>query len=381
VEIKVEQTELVKALSKYQSLVSRKSTMPILSFCLIETSKNAIFISGSDLEVSVKLQVKAEIVQEGAVGVVAKTLFELVRELNSGTITIKLEAANRVKLTHGRSKFNLVGVDAKDFPSLPGLDSEATLSISADTLAEMINMTLYAVSNDETRYNLSGVCFESPFQDGIRFVATDGHRLALITRKFDNAELIGKLIIPKRGLSESRRIIEDSRGGEINFGVGEDGFFILATDNQHIAIRLIDEDFPSYSEVIPATKGVQIKINCGQFLQCLKRVALIVNEQSRPVKLDFANDVLTLSGYSPEIGDAREELSIEYSTEPISIGFNARYLVELCNAFGESSELVIEILSGMEPTKFYRLGDTSSLAVVMPMRLEGIEELNKASGY
>jgi DNA polymerase III subunit beta len=379
-EIQVEQSELSKGLSKYQALVSRKSTMPILSFCLIQADQNCIYLLGSDLEVSVKLKIPAKVISSGTIGIMSKTFFELVRELNSGLITIRLENVNKVRLTHGRSRFNLVGVDAKDFPVLPGLENEAPFTIEADTFLEMINMTLYAVSNDENRYNLSGVCLESPNSDQLRLVATDGHRLALVNRDYSSPVGFNQLIIPKRGLAESRKIIEEYKGSKINFGVASDGFFIISTKLQQVAIRLIDEEFPAYSEVIPVSQGVKIHVNCSQFLHSLRRVSLII-EENRPVRFEIAENTLTMLVDSPNLGDAREEIGIEYNSEQIIIGFNARYLVEVCNAFGEDCELTMEILSGMEPTKFYRSDDPSALAVVMPIRLEMLDNITTDSGY
>ncbi len=368
-EFKVEQEELNRALNKFHGLVAKKSTIPIFSYLLLESQDGTLSLSGSDLDVSVKLKIPAKVIEPGALAVSSKMLADIVRELTSGEVLFKLDQGNRLRIKYARSQFKLVGVAQSQFPELPGLNVSPQYQIQADVLSEMINRTLYAVANDDARYNMGGVCFESPYEGCLRLVATDGHRLAMVTRENSTVADLNRFIVPKRGLAESRRVLDDLKGVEISFGF-EEGFFVLKADNEQIAIRLIDEEFPEYSEVIPLDQGNQITLDCDLFSQALRRVALMVSDQNKCIRMEFTEGSLIITSSSPELGEAREELEIDYPETSISIGFNARFLIDVCGSLGESGEVIIELLGAMEPAKFYAPGDDSCLAVVMPMRLE-----------
>lgn len=364
--------DLHKALQMVQSIVEKRTTMPILSNVLLSANQDQLRISATDLEITAAIDVPAKVAKKGSTTVNAKVFADLVKELPEGNVEIKLGDAERLEIKAGATNLKIVGVSSDEYPALPGLGFEVKARLEPQQLLDMIHKTVHAMSSDETRYNLNGICFEM-HQGGkksaslLRLVATDGHRLSLVSRPCGNLELKERIIVPRKGVMEMRKILEDTKG---DIGVAfEEGFLVLQNQAAKVSIRLIDGEFPDYNQVIPKEAGVLAKIGVKQLSQALRRVALLVTDKSKCVRFDFSKGRLRLSSASPELGEATDELEIDYQGKPLSVGFNAKYLADFASALTEENTLVIELNGELGPGKFAIEGDESFLGIIMPMRL------------
>lgn len=373
-EVTIAQNDLARCLMATQNIVERKTTMPILVNVLITASADRLSISATDLETTAVATVAAQVHSFGSTTVNTKMFAEIVRELPSGEVKLKLHPGERLEIISNNSSLRLIGVSAEEFPALPGMAMQVGGRIGARQLLEMINKSIYAASLDETRFNLTGVCFEK-IVDGrgkgaisLRLIATDGHRLAMITRGVEDIKLDQSVIIPRKGLLELKKILDIYSDQEIGFAI-EEGFCLVETPREKISMRLIDGEFPDYNQVIPKGDGEQVVVNSRQLADALKRVALMVADKGKGVRLEFSGNLLRISSSSPELGEAEEEMDVKYGGEPLAIGFNARYVIDIVSALADEGELCIELNGKTGPTKFYAVGDRSAIAVLMPMRI------------
>jgi DNA polymerase-3 subunit beta len=379
----VTKEEFSKALQLVQSAVSKRTTMPILSNLKISADQksNTIQLTASDLELSAVCSVKASVKRSGSTTVSAKVFGDIIRELPEGDITLVLGEGERLDVHSKGSKFKIVGISADEYPTLPGLACVASDIVPARVLLEMVNRTLYAVSLDETRFNLNGVCFENLTGEKsakgkkretegatLRLVATDGHRLAIATRPVASLTFSGRVIVPRKALSEIRRVLELEVDKDVAFGIQE-GFFVLEASDFKLAARLIEAQYPDYSQVLPQKMGVKATLNTKELTHALRRVMLIVTDREKGVRLSFAPGTLRITSSSPELGEASEELPVAYDGAVATIGFNAGYLLDVANALGDSETMTFELNGELGPGKFFSEQDESSIAIVMPMRL------------
>lgn len=370
-ELTIKKSELNKALSGVQSIVQKKTTMPILSNVLMSASDGSLNISATDLEIALSAKVQANISKPGATTVNAKVLYDVIKELPDADVTLKVGEGERLEVVCGKSRTRIIGASAEEFPGLPGQGLSPKAKIPAKQLSEIISKTIYSVSMDETRFNLNGVSFEVIEADGqklLRLVATDGHRLAMITRPAGALGFKGAVLVPRKGLLEINKLISEYPSEEIAVGI-EDGFIITEVPGVKLSVRLIDGEFPDYRQVMPKQKGVKAIVNGAELAMALRRVSLMVTDKAKGSRLDFSNGALRISSYSPELGDATEEISVEYKGEPLSVGFNARYILDIVTAVQETQRFVIELHGELGPGKLYPESDESCMAIVMPMRL------------
>ncbi len=373
-EITLPKSELNRALSITQSIVAKKTTMPILANVLLSVADGQLKISATDLEITAIVGAKAKVKSKGSTTVNGKIFADIVRELPEGDVTIKLTEGERVEIISKGSKLRMIGVSAEEYPSLPGIIFEPKSKLSSKQLLEMINKTIYSVSTDETRFNLNGVCFEI-VNDGkkkgasiLRMVATDGHRLALITRPAGDLKFEGRVIVPRKGLAEIRKVLSPDEDSPVGIDIKE-GFLILESGDTRISMRLVDGEYPNYEQVIPKEKGVLATIPGTELSQALRRSALMVTDRGKCVKMDFNSGSLKISSSSPELGDSVEELPITYTGKPLSIGFNALYILDFVASLGEAQNVVIELNGELGAGKFGADSDESYFGIVMPMRL------------
>lgn len=368
----VQRADVHKALAMAQSIVERKTTMPILSNILLSAKDGNFKISATDLEIASVIKVPGKIKGQGSLTVNGKILSELVKELGDGDIEFRVVEGARLKISSNRSELNIVGVSAEEYPSLPGVSLDTKGKISASLLQEMIQRTLYCVSADETRFNLTGVCFEwledKKSGSQLRLAATDGHRLAAITRPVSGLSITERVIVPKKGLQELRRLLEEQVQEEIGFSIQE-GFMVVETNEAKMSVRLIDGEFPDYHQVIPKDPGSEVRVRSADLAQALRRVSLVIPDKIKGVEFNIAQGGLKISSSSSELGDAKEELIVDYAGEPIRVGFNARYVLDLIQSFGEESTLVMDLHGEVGPGRFFTEQDRACIAIVMPMRL------------
>lgn len=380
-DVTISKSDLSKALFLSQSVVERRTGMPILANILLGAADGKLRVSASDLEITTISAAPAKVVSKGSTTVNARVFNEIVKELPDGEVRLRLAQGERIEILAKNSKWKVIGVNADEYPSLPGIGFEVKSKIPAKQLLEMITHTVYAVSQDEMRFNLSGVCFEMvPTIDNakggkikkgerlLRLVATDGHRLSMVTRPVDGLSFDGTIIVPRKGLVEVRKILDAEGDREVGIAV-IDGFLIVEGSDAKISVRLIDGEFPDYHQVLPKTEGEKFSMRSGELSQALRRVALMVTDKGKCVRFDLAKGSLKISSSSPELGEASEELAVGYSGGPLSVGFNARYMLDITSSLHEDQALMIELNGELGPGKFFPESDESYVAIVMPMRL------------
>ena len=371
----IHKKEFLKGLSLMQSVAGRKTTLPILSHILIEGEKNSIYLTGTDLETGIREELTATVQQGGKASISAKKLYEIVRELPEEMIHIKKKENHWITLQCGKSIFNLAGLDPDEFPSLPTYQDEYFSKVSTHLMKEMIEKTVFAASNEESRYHLNGVLF-SQSQQGtkvvLRMVATDGHRLSLIDRENQAIRGIEKgIIIPKKGVLEIKKIMGDQDGEEEieSYFDQTHGFFKMG--KSLMVIRLIDGEFPEYDQVIPKGNDKKIVMQKERMYGCLRRVSTMASERVEGIKLSLKRNSIELNSYHQDFGDAKEEVEVSYEGPPIEIGFNARFLMEALNVM-DMDEVMMELKDEGSPGILKPLSTTESsnqICIIMPMRI------------
>ncbi len=370
-EFQISVDELSKALYRAQGIVEKKSTMPILSSVLIEAKKTPeggrVTVSAYDLEIGVSGDHPAEVIKEGAVALQAKSLYEIVRNLPENVVVLKKTGNNRVEISSGTAEFKVVGQSAEEFPALPKVDNTPFVSVGVAALLEMIEKTSFAISTDETRYYLNGVYFD-PGETTTKMVATDGHRLAMIEKPLAGDFGLRKgVIIPRKGLMELRRLLleETSAPGELGFNESSG---VFRRQGLVMVMRLIDGQFPDYTQVIPTEGERQIQLPRARFLETLRRVALISADKMGAVKLELGPNLLRVTSQNPDLGEAKEDLVIDHQGAPLKIGFNARYLQDVLTAI-DNDAVALDLADELSPCVVRPAEDKSYVAVIMPMRI------------
>ena len=374
-ELKIGSQELARALGRSQGIVERKSTMPILSHVLLEVRKgNELHISATDLDLSVTSQHACEAGKDGAVAVSAKHLYEIVKALPEQTVTLKRAANNYLEVKSGPSEFRIVGLPAEDFPALPRFEKLHFVDVDPAALLDQIDRTFFAASSDETRYNLNGVYFE-PQGPVLRLVATDGHRLTVSERPLAGDFGLKKgVILPKKGLNELRKLLTEATEAGEEKPVAQLGFAensaVFRRPGVTLVMRLIEGLFPDYKQVIPKPGEKIVTVGRERFLQTLRRVSLLSSDKSHAVKLELAPGTLRVLSQNPDLGDAREDVPVEYTGEPLKIGFNSRYLTDVVAAL-KADDVRLELADDLSPGVLKGAGepDAGYTAVVMPMRI------------
>ncbi len=368
----IEKEVFLKGLSRVQGIVEKRNTIPILSNVLIEADQDGIFLTATDLEVGMRASYPAKTKTAGKITVSAKKIYEIIKELPEKEISFKAKDNCWIEISCGKSVFNIVGLSSDEFPHFPEPDESKLVPLSSSLLGEMIEKTYFSVSTDETKYNLNGIYFKTEVEDGnniLRLVATDGHRLAMALKTIDQVdieELGTGVIFPRKGILELKKITEDAED-DIKLGFMDNSAVVINADTV-VVMRLVDGDFPDYTRVIPKNNESIIKLPRDLFLHALKRMAILSSEKSKGVKVELKSGQLEISSSNPEIGDAHEELEIDYSGEELSIGFNARYMIDILQVLdGENINLAVK--DNLSPGLITPDGNGDFLAVVMPMRL------------
>jgi DNA polymerase-3 subunit beta len=372
--IAIEKAELQKGLGRIQAIVEKRNSMPILANVLLEASKKGkkaqIQLSATDLEVGIRGSHDAEVEVAGGVTASAKKLFEIVRELPDETVQIATTENQYLDIRCARARFVLAGTSADEYPTLPGFTPGRTVRIQAAVLSDMIERTMYATSLDETRYNLNGVYFEVLSDTGkIRMVATDGHRLSYADRSvgLELEGLASGVIIPRKGLAELKRLVDEDDADEVELAFeGNNG--LARKGEVTLVMRLIEGEFPNYRQVIPKSASHRLTVPTDPLRHALRRVAILSAERSRAVRFQVGAGKLTMSSSNPELGEAQEELDIDYSGPALSVGFNAGYLQEALAAT-RAKEVAVAFQDEMSPIQVRPTDDDDTLAIIMPMRL------------
>ncbi len=373
----IDKKEFIKGLGLMQSVAGRKTTLPILSHILLEWDKHSLYLTGTDLETGIREELIAKTHQKGKASVSAKKLFEIVRELPEEVIHIQKKDNQWITLQCGKSTFNLAGLDPEEFPSLPAYQEESFSLVSTRLFREMIEKSVFAASNEESRYHLNGILLVRSKQAGkevLRMVATDGHRLSLIDRENQKVHGVEEkgIIVPKKGILEIKKIIGD-RDGEEEMGIYFDsthGFFKMG--KSLTVIRLIDGEFPEYEQVIPKGNDKKLVMAKERMISSLKRVSTMASERMEGVKFSLRENSVEMSSTHQDFGDAKEEVEVVYEGPPLQVGFNARYLIEAFNVI-DTEEVLMELKDEGSPgilrPSSSGAGISGQISIIMPMRL------------
>jgi DNA polymerase-3 subunit beta len=372
--ITLDRDKTFEILQKLQSVVEKKNTVQILSNILCVAEKGKLSLSATDLEVGIKVSLPAKIEQEGKITLSAKNFFDIVKELPSQPFQLSTKSNDWVEILSGKSKFSIVSLSAEDYPSLPSFEERTYFEANTEKLSDMIDRTAFAVSTDATRYNLNGVYFEPIENQLMRMTATDGHRLSFIDQEvfLKMPELKRGMIIPKKGLSELKKFLDDSPASlQLAF---DRGYLFAKTttkvtqEENSLFIRLIESEYPDYKQVIPKVSDKSAKIARDPFIAALRRVSLLAHEKSRGVKFIFSPNMLTISSSNPDMGEAREEIDVEYQGETVDIGFNAKYLLD-CLPVIDSDQIEFRFKDRLNPGIVHGLDQKNHTYIVMPMRI------------
>lgn len=367
-ELKAKRQDFLAALYWLQNTVERRTTMPILANVLVELQNGVVRVTATDLEIGVRAKLEGEILQEGAITLNAKKLYEIVRESSGDTIQLKRLENDWVEIKSGKSVFKMVGLDPKDFPTFPEFDAGSLFPVPAKVIKEMIDKTIFSISTDETRSNLNGSYLEEGEGGKVRMVATDGHRLAMVERQVGTLGLKKGVVLPRKGLGELRKILEEADEGVAKLGFKEN-MAMVVHGNVELFMRLVEIEFPDYSKVIPKGNPYNVKIEQRGFLQALRRVSILSSDRYKGIKIEVKPTSMAISANNPDLGEATEELDVEYNGKAMAVGFNARYLIDVLNVLKDDGYVDIELKDELSPSLLRKVGDDGYMYVVMPMKL------------
>ena len=365
--ITVEQSALLKALAHTQSIVERRQTIPILANVLLEASGDVVALKATDNELEIAEKVPAKVEEEGAITVPAHKLYDIVRRLPEGAeLSLAFsEETNQVNIVSGRSKFALASIAPEGFPSMAREETPFSFDLPAEQLLALINQTSFAVSVEETRYNLNGIYLHEK-EGKLVAVATDGHRLACTKVALpDGAKDIPGVIIPRKTIGEVAKLA----------GEGVESLHISLSANQirftmndiELSSRLVDGTYPDYEKVIPTGNDKMLEADAKALANVIERVS-VVSEKSRGIKLSLRENLLQVSAAAVDEGSAEDELDAVYTGEELDIGFNFRYLLDiLAQIKGQNVKMTLQ--DGVSPVILQDAADTTTLFVLMPMRV------------
>jgi DNA polymerase III subunit beta len=370
--VTVERTALLKSLGRVHRVVERRNTIPILANVLIRADKSKLSLKATDLDLEVIDAVDAEVSPGGSTTVPAHMFYEIVRKLPEGSQVVLEASGDRAMLAirAGRSRFTLQTLPESDFPDLAAGEMTHKFTLAAAELKRLIDKTQFAISTEETRYYLNGIYLHtagSGKSTMMRAVATDGHRLAQVELALPSgAAGMPGIIVPRKTVGEVQRLIEDGEAevaielsqGKIRFSIGD----VVLTS------KLIDGTFPDYARVIPVANDKELVVDKKDFEASVDRVSTVSSERGRAVKLSISSGRLLLSVTNPDSGSATEELEIEYSADPIDIGFNSRYLLDIAAQI-EGEVAVLKLADAGSPTLIQDRDSAGALYVLMPMRV------------
>lgn len=361
--LRVQKEEMLEKLSYIQNIVEKRTTMPHLNHFLLKAGRQSCTVMATDIETAIRGPLEAEVEAEGALCIPARKLFEIVKEID-GEVSLKADDL-WLKVGAGKSTFRLACIAPEEFPSWPDIGAADETAIEPSLLSEMIEKTLYCAGESDTRYNLNGLLFS--LHDGLlTVVGTDGHRMALIEKPIGEAAAEPKkVIVPRKTASEIRKFLD--KGGPVVMLLGKNHVLFKIGELEFLA-RLIEGTYPNYAQVIPAANERKLTADREGFVRALRRVSVMSREKSNAVRVDIEPGGMTLSSSNPDLGEAKDSLEVKYDGPALSVGFNARFLLDVLTAM-TSANVLFELQDQLSPTLLKEEGDDSYKCVVMPMRI------------
>ncbi len=385
--LSVSRDEMQEKLSNIQNIAEKRNTMPILSHFLLDAGKKGSYIVATDIETALKEPLDVKVEKEGKLCIPARKLLEIVREME-GDLSFESVDEQWLKVRAGSSDFRLACLPPSEFPAWPVLGDVEEITIDAPILMEMIEKTIYSAGESDTRYTLNGLLFHVKPQDkSFTIVGTDGHRLALIIRQMDGGvKEEKKIIVPRKAVSELRRFLpaldEEKETEKVKILVGEKHLLFSlssatsggssappqADGGVQFLTRLIEGTYPNYENVIPLANEKKMLIERNTFAKVLRRVSVMSRERASAVRVDIGEEKLVVSSSNPDLGEAREEIAVDYKNDKLSLGFNARYVIDVLGAM-TSEKVILELQDPLSPVLLKEDGNENYKCVIMPMRI------------
>ncbi len=377
-ELLISKQNFLRGLARTHGVADRKSSMHILSNVLLSTEgPQKLRLSATDLYLGVTALVDAEVKKGGSIAVSARTLFDIVKNLPEAEVRLALGDTHSVELSCGKVRYRIPAMPGEDFPPLPNAGDAEFVELDANLLNELIGLTQYSMSHDDTRPHLAGTLFEG---DGavVRMVTTDGHRLskAQQTPRSGGGKMSFSMLIPHKGVSELKKLLDDVRSSK---GKGDDSDTVGVTtaggnaffrrEDLCLSVKLADEHFPPYNKVIPTKQERTVVAARGPLVEALRRISLVASDKSGGVQLQIEPGMLRLQSQNPDVGEGIEEVDVDYAGEGLKIGFNAKYLLDTLTAL-PYDEIALELSGERDPGVVKPVGDSGDfVGVIMPMRI------------
>lgn len=370
-ELKIERNELLKSVSRVQSIIEKKSNMPILSTVLLTAGNGSVHVSATDLELGFRETLGAAVLREGGIAISGRKLFEILKESNGAEFHIREKDNNRVYLSDNVARFELACLPADEYPSFVEPEGVSMVEVQTEVLSEMINKTIFSVTMEEAGFKLSGVFTEKVEEKGtwlLRMISTDGHRLSLIDKQLTgivDLEVGNGVMIPKKGMNELNKFAAEEASVRLGF---KQKHCVAKRENALLVIRLLDAKFPDYRAVIPKEEKYAIRLGRTLLLEGMRKMLILSDDRYRAVKITIENDTMELVSTNPELGEARESLAIEFKGDRIEVGFNPRYFVDALQSM-ESDLVTLGFIDSTKPCILKGDADEGFIGLIMPMRV------------
>lgn len=372
---KINRDHFTSGLQQVLNVVGTRATMPILSNVLIEASEGSVSLTTTNLDLGIRCKIKAEVSEKGSVTLPVRKLAPIIKEMPNLDVEVESYANSHAKISSGTSLFRVVGIGADEFPALPSFADQHSFVLRQEDLEKMLRSVSYAQSTDETRYIMNGVYFNFA-DDQLTLAATDGRRLAVMSRELEiSEENSGHLILPAKTVNEVERLLGQGETVRIAFNDRQVAFEIQSggdsdasgvVDSIYLVSKTVEGSYPNYRQVIPKENDRHIKLNRESFANCVRRAALVSSDKSSSVKVRVSENLLEITGSSPEFGESNVTLNVEYSGPEVTVAFNPHFMLDPLRALTRD-EIIFEFKDELSPGVI-RTQD-SFLCVIMPLRL------------
>ncbi|MDO8785915.1 MAG: DNA polymerase III subunit beta [Syntrophales bacterium] len=377
-ELSIDRNTFLAGVQRTLGVVEKKTILPILNNVLVRTRGDYIRIIATDREISLIADYEANVVSEGDITLSARKLYEMIREIQGDIIYFKKDEHNVVTITCGKVVYKILGVSADDFPNIGDDINIELLGIDRNIIHKLIRNTFSAMSTDEMKRNLNGIFFKIEKDEGggglgtqsylAKMVGTDGFRLAISSAAINGTEFCGLdkgIIIPRKGVVEIKRLIEDDADG-VMMGV-KGGMCVIKTKNAILKVSLVDDGYPDYRRVIPSDRGDSVCFNKDIVLRALKRMNVVSSEGCDGVIIKLVKDMMVMSSSNPDVGEANEEVGVLYNGEEVEVGYNIKFLIDAIEVIDEE-KAAFDVGTGVRPGIIRALDDDNYMCAVMPMR-------------
>lgn len=372
---KVNRDHFTNGLNQVLNIVGTRPTMPILRNVLLEAAENTLTLKTTNLDLGIRCTIKAEVEIEGGITLPVRKLASIIRELPNPDVLLQTDSKPSAKITSGGSTYDILGIAPEEFPPLPSFDDQHEFVIEQDKLVSMLRSVSYAQSTDESRYILNGVYFHFA-NDKLTLVATDGRRLAMVGHEMEFGEdQAGQLILPAKTVAELLRLLGQGDKVKITFNDRQVAFEVALSDtpkegglvdNLYLVSKVVEGRYPDYQQVIPKETEHRVRVERELLQECVHRAALVISEKSNSIKMRISENLLEISGRSPEYGQSHESMAIKYDGPEVQVAFNPQFLVDPLRALVDD-EVYFEFKDELSPGVFKTL--ENFLCVVMPLRL------------